>query len=71
MEISASQLAEIAIESDGTSVLFIATEKKGSDILSMCQCQGSTQGIITGLVNFAKDPKTDSIFNEVLTKLNQ
>lgn len=71
MEVAASQLAQMSIESDGTSVLFISTEKDGQGYKYVTQCQGSTQGIISGLVAFAKDPETREIFNQVLNQIKK
>lgn len=71
MEVAAQQLAEMAIESNGTSVLFISTEKEGEGRKYVTQCQGDTEGIISGLIAFATDPETAPIFNQVLTNLNK
>jgi hypothetical protein len=69
MEVAASQLAQMSIESDGTSVLFISTETVDEQIEYVTQVQGSTQGIIAGLIGFATDKETAPIFNEVLKTL--
>lgn len=71
MEVSAQQLGEMAIESDGRSVMFIATEKVENGHKIIGQFQGDTQGLIQGLVEFATDPETAPIFKEVLNELNK
>lgn len=71
MEVAAKQLGEMAIESNGTSVLFISTEKVDEKIRHVTQVQGSTQGIIAGLVGFATDPQTEELFKEVIKIVNK
>jgi hypothetical protein len=72
MDVAAKQLAEMAIEQEGTSVLFIATENPDVNGLKhITQAQGSTAGIVIGLVEFATNPETAPIFTEVLTLLSK